>query len=132
MTKPKIALIGGGNIGGVLAEQAAYRDVTRMVHATTLFTNALIERKGAPTGLLTTAGFRDTLEMRREHKYELYDIFIELPQPIVRRSLRLEVTERIGPDGGIVLGLDETALIESARELVALAVQSVAIVFLHS
>jgi N-methylhydantoinase A len=114
------------------AENLAYRDVTRMVHATTLFTNALIERKGAPTGLLTTAGFRDTLEMRREHKYELYDIFIELPPPIVRRSLRLEVPERIGPDGGIVLALDETALIERTRELVALGVQSVAIVFLHS
>jgi len=113
-------------------EKLAYRDVTRMVHATTLFTNALIERKGAPTGLLTTAGFRDTLEMRREHKYELYDIFIELPQPIVRRSLRLEVPERIGPDGAIVLALDETTLIERARELVALGVESVAIVFLHS
>ncbi len=114
------------------SEKLAYRDVTRMVHATTLFTNALIERKGAPTALLTTAGFRDTLEMRREHKYELYDIFIELPQPIVRRSLRLEVSERIGPDGGIILPLDEPGLIERTRELVALGVQSVAVVFLHS
>ncbi len=83
-----------------------------------MFTNALIERKGAPTGLITTAGFRDTLEMRREHKYELYDLFIELPEPLVPRRLRLEVPERIGPDGVVELALDETALIARARELV--------------
>jgi len=114
------------------AERLAYRDVARMVHATTLFTNALIERKGAPTGLITTAGFRDTLEMRREHKYELYDLFIELPEPLVRRRLRLEVPERIGPDGGIESPLDEKALIERTRELVEQGVQSLAIAFLHA
>ena len=65
-----------------------YSGVARVVHATTLFTNALIERKGAVTGLITTAGFRDTLELQREHKYELYDLFIELPKPLVRRALR--------------------------------------------
>ena len=85
------------------AHGIACRDVGRVVHATTLFTNALIERKGAPTGLITTEGFRDTLEMRREHKYELYNLFMELPQPLVRRSLRLEAPERIGPDGRICL-----------------------------
>src|SRR5919199_6614068 len=78
-----------------MQHELAYSDVVRVVHATTLFTNALIERKGAPTGLITTKGFRDTLEMRREHKYELYDLMIELPRPLVRRSLRLEVEERI-------------------------------------
>src|SRR4029079_18093050 len=71
------------------AERIAYRDIARVVHATTLFTNALIERHGACTGRATTEGFRDTLEMRREHKYELYDLFIELPEPIVRRRQRL-------------------------------------------
>ena len=113
-------------------ERLAYRDVTRMVHATTLFTNALIERKGAPTGLITTAGFRDTLEMRREHKYELYDLFIELPEPLVPRRLRLEAPERIGPDGTVELALDEGALIARARDLVASGVQSLAIAFLHA
>ena len=113
-------------------EKLAYRDVTRMVHATTLFTNALIERKGANTGLITTEGFRDTLEMRREHKYELYDLFIELPEPLVPRRWRLEVPERMGPDGKIELALDEAALIERARELVARGVQSLAIAFLHA
>ncbi len=114
------------------SERLAYRDVTRMVHATTLFTNALIERKGAPTGLITTAGFRDTLEMRREHKYELYDLFIELPEPLVPRRWRLEVPERMGPDGKVELALDEAALIECVRELVAQGVQSLAIAFLHA
>ena len=113
-------------------ERLAYRDVTRMVHATTLFTNALIERKGAPTGLITTAGFRDTLEMRREHKYELYDLFIELPEPLVPRRWRLEVPERMGPDGKVEVALDEAALIERARELVAQGVQSLAIALLHA
>ena len=114
------------------AERLACRDVTRMVHATTLFSNALIERKGASTGLITTAGFRDTLEMRREHKYELYDLFIELPEPIVRRRLRLEVPERISADGTVEQPLDEAALLARARELVEQDVESLAIAFLHA
>ena len=113
-------------------ERLAYRDVTRVVHATTLFTNALIERKGAKTGLITTQGFRDTLEMRREHKYELYDLFIELPEPLVPRRLRAEVPERIGPDGVVEVALDEAALIARVRGLVASGVQSLAIAFLHA
>src|SRR4029078_6256286 len=99
------------------AEKLAYRDVKRVVHATTLFTNALIERKGAPTGLITTQGFRDTLEMRREHKYELYDLMIELPRPLVRRSLRLEVEERINADGTIETPLDVRGVIAAAAQL---------------
>ncbi len=113
-------------------EQLACADVTRVVHATTLFTNALIERKGATTGLITTQGFRDTLEMRREHKYELYDLFIELPEPLVPRRLRLEVPERIGPDGAIELPLDETALLARVRDLVAQGAQTLAVTFLHA
>src|SRR6188472_3939010 len=75
--------------------------VGRVVHATTLFTNSLIERKGARTGLLTTAGFRDVLEIGRERKYELYDIDIENPPPLAPRNLRLEVDERIRADGSV-------------------------------
>src|SRR6186713_3143070 len=63
-------------------EKLAYRYVTRMVHATTLFTNALIERKGAVTGLITTAGFRDVLEIGRERRFELYDLNIRSPAPL--------------------------------------------------
>ena len=107
-------------------------DVGRVIHATTLFTNALIERKGAVTGLITTAGFRDTLEMAREHKYELYDLKIELPRPLVPRRLRMEVSERIGADGEIEIALDEKAVLRAAGVLVDAGVNSVAIVFLHA
>ncbi|QHI97687.1 hydantoinase/oxoprolinase family protein [Xylophilus rhododendri] len=109
-----------------------YACVTRVIHATTLFTNALIERKGARTGLITTAGFRDTLEMAREHKYELYDLHIELPKALVPRHLRLEAAERIGPDGSVLTPLDEAGLLAAADQLVAEGLQSIAIVFLHA
>jgi N-methylhydantoinase A len=113
-------------------EGLAFSSISRVVHATTLFTNALIERKGAATGLLTTAGFRDLLEIARERKYELYDIFTELPAPLVRRSLRLEVPERLGPSGAVETPLDRDALVRQARTLIDDGVQSIAIVFLHA
>ena len=103
-----------------------------MVHATTLFSNALIERKGAPTGLITTKGFRDTLEIGRERKYELYDIKIVKPAPLVPRHLRLEVPERLAVDGSVRTPLDEGAVLEAAARLAAEGVTSLAIVFLHS
>src|SRR5687768_13998357 len=109
-----------------------YGQVARVVHATTLFTNALIERKGALTGLITTAGFRDTLELAREHKYELYDLFIDLPKPLVRRALRVEVPERMNVDGTPDIELDEKALLARAKELRHAGVTSIAVVFLHA
>ena len=104
----------------------------RVVHATTLFTNALIERKGAPTGLITTEGFRDTIEIGRERKYELYDLNIENPVPLVPRHLRLEVSERICADGSVLKQLDRAEVEERVRSLVAQGVSSIAVVFLHS
>src|SRR5438046_9816491 len=77
------------------------RSIGRVVHATTLFTNALIERKGAPTGLLVTDGFRDMLEIGRERKYDLYDIGIENPAPLVPRNLRLGGSARMRADGSV-------------------------------
>ena len=106
--------------------------IGRVVHATTLFTNALIERKGARTGLLTTAGFRDTLEIGRERKYELYDLFIEMPPPLVPRPWRREIPERLSPTGTIELLLDENAVLREAEALVAEGVESLAIAFLHA
>ena len=81
------------------ADDLEAKDFLRMVHATTLFTNAIITREGAKTGMLTTAGFRDAVEIGRERKFELYDVFISKPDPLVPRNLRAEVPERIGPDG---------------------------------
>ena len=107
-------------------------DINRVVHATTLFTNAMIERKGALTGLITTAGFRDVLEVGRERKFELYDIFIEMPEALVPRTLRFEAIERISPTGAVETPLDKTSLKVACDKLVAEGVTSVAISFLHS
>jgi N-methylhydantoinase A len=106
--------------------------VGRVVHATTLFTNALIERKGARTGLLTTAGFRDVLEIGRERKYELYDLFIEMPKPLVARPWRREARERLAPDGTVEIPLDVDAALAEVADLVKQGVESLAICFLHS
>lgn len=106
--------------------------ISRVVHATTLFTNALIERKGAPTGLITTQGFRDVLEIGRERKYELYDLNIQKPEPLVPRNFRVGVTERIDVDGQVSLALDEKQLLEQAGGLVQAGAQTLALVFLHS
>ncbi|HEV2186300.1 MAG TPA: hydantoinase/oxoprolinase family protein [Stellaceae bacterium] len=108
------------------------RGISRVVHATTLFTNALIERKGAPTGLLVTAGFRDMLEIGRERKYDLYDIGIENPPPLVPRNLRLDVSERMRADGSVAERLDEAQLLHQVNVLRAAGVTSVALVFLHA
>ncbi|HEY4910881.1 MAG TPA: hydantoinase/oxoprolinase family protein, partial [Methylomirabilota bacterium] len=107
-------------------------EFTRVVHATTLFTNALIERKGAVTGLITTQGFADTLEIGRERKYELYDLAITKPEPLVPRNLRLEVPERMLADGSVRRRLDARALEARAQALVKAGVTSIAVVFLHS
>ncbi len=106
--------------------------VQRLVHATTLFTNAVIERKGAVTGLITTAGFRDSLEIARELRYELYDLNIDNPPPIVPRHLREEVPERTHADGSVTQPLDRDALVSAVERLVAKGATSLAIVFLHS
>jgi N-methylhydantoinase A len=105
---------------------------SRTVHATTLFTNALIERKGAVTGLITTAGFADTLEIGRERKYELYDLAIAKPEPLVPRHLRLEVPERARADGRIARRLDARMLAARADALAKAGVEAIAVVFLHS
>src|SRR6266436_5241473 len=98
----------------------------------TLFTNALIERKGAVTGLITTQGFADTLEIGRERKYELYDLAIAKPEPLVPRNLRLEVPERMLADGSVGRRLDTRALDARALALVKAGVTSIAVVFLHA
>jgi N-methylhydantoinase A len=110
----------------------AASDVEQVVHGTTLVTNALIERKGSRTALLATAGFRDVLEMRREHRYELYDLAIELPEPLVPRHLRFDVPERILADGSVHIGLDEEYVARLGRELAARGIGAVAICFLHA
>lgn len=103
-----------------------------VIHGTTLATNALIERKGARSALITTAGFRDSLEIAYEHRFEQYDLYMERPEPLIARDLRLEVPERLASDGSVLLQLDETALERLVPLLQQRDIQSVAISFLHS
>ena len=103
-----------------------------MVHGTTLATNALIERKGARTALLTTEGFRDSLEIAWEHRFEQYDIYMERPDPLVPRDLRFGVPERVAADGAVLLPLDEAAVRRVAAELRREKIEAVAVCFLHS
>ena len=106
--------------------------VRQIVHGTTLVTNAIIERKGAKTALLTTAGFRDAVEIGREHRYDLYDIFLELPEPLVPRRLRMEVNERILSDGEVLTPIDAAEVTDLASTLVEQGVEAVAVALLHS
>jgi N-methylhydantoinase A len=107
-------------------------DVGVLIHGTTLATNALIERKGAKTALLTTAGFRDVLEMGYEKRYEHYDLQLELPTPLVPRELRFPVAERMTAKGKIRTPLNEDFLAEILPRLKTEKVKAVAIGFLHS
>ncbi len=107
-------------------------EVTLFLHGTTLATNALIERKGAVTALLTTEGFRDSIEIGYEDRFDQYDIFIEKARPLVPRTLRHTVRERMLVGGRIDTPLDEAGVLAFADALPGLGVESVAVGFLHS
>ncbi len=108
-------------------------DIATLVHGTTLVTNALIERKGSRTGMLVTAGMRDILDIGRERRYDLFDLRLAYPQPVVPRSLRREIGERIGFDGTPGEALDAKAVVAAARDLVeGEQIEALAICFLNS
>ena len=106
--------------------------VGMIIHGTTLATNALIERRGAITALLTTEGHRDSLEMAYENRFEQYDINIDRPKPLVPRWLRLPVRERMNKDGCILVPLDRQTVLDTLPILDQENVESVAIGFLHA
>jgi N-methylhydantoinase A len=106
--------------------------VTHLVHGTTLITNAIIERKGAKTGLITTKGFRDALEIGRERRYDIYDISLENPEPLVPRFLRREVDERLDNTGQVMRPLDPQEALAVIRGLVHDGVDAIAVCLLHS
>jgi N-methylhydantoinase A len=112
--------------GGTLA------DVDLLVHGTTLATNALIERKGARTALLTTRGFRDVLEMGNEGRFDQYDLRLVKPTPLVPRRLRFEAIERLRADGRVDTPLDEASVRAAAHAMRDAAVEAIAVTFLHS
>jgi N-methylhydantoinase A len=107
-------------------------EVGLIIHGTTLATNALIERKGAKTALLTTEGFRDVVEIRHENRFEQYDLDIDLPPPLVPRRLRLPIRERIDAQGEVLLPLDEASIARAIEVLAAQQVEAVAVGLLHS
>ena len=107
-------------------------DITQIIHGTTLATNALIERRGAKTALITTEGFRDVIEMRTESRFEQYDLNLTLPEPLLPRQRRYTVRERVGADGDVLLPLRRTDIENLADELAVAGYDSVAVGFLHS
>jgi len=107
-------------------------EIGLIIHGTTLATNALIERRGANTALLTTEGHRDALEMAHEDRFEQYDINIDRPIPLVPRHLRLPVRERMDRDGNILIELDESTIRRHLSVLQEYEIQSVAIGYLHA
>jgi N-methylhydantoinase A len=113
-------------------EGVAASQLQTVIHGTTLVTNALIERRGAKTALLTTEGFRDAVAIGTEHRYDMYDIFIEKPEPLVPRSLRYGIKERMLDDGSVLRELDEEQVRSVAAELRDREVQAVAVSLLHS
>jgi N-methylhydantoinase A len=129
--RPDDAVVAG--IGELLARAGvAASEVETVVHGTTLFTNALIERKGAVTALVTTEGFRDAVEIGREHRYDMYDLRMERPAPLAPRRRRFEIAERVLADGSVRARLDEAEARALARRLAADGVEAVAISFLHA
>jgi N-methylhydantoinase A len=110
----------------------AWADVGQAVHGTTLGSNIVIERKARGVGLLTTRGFRDVLIIGREKRYQVYDLQIEKPEPLVPRRLIGEVTERVLADGSVRTPLDEADARRTIRELVARGVRTLAVCLLHA
>jgi len=109
-----------------------WRDVAQAVHGTTLGSNVVIERKARGVGLITTRGFRDVLIIGREKRYQVYDLQIEKPAPLIPRRFIGEVTERILADGAVRTPLDEADACRAIRELVARGVTTLAICLLHA
>ena len=107
-------------------------DLGLVIHGTTLATNAIIERKGARTALIVTEGFRDSIEMAFEHRFEQYDIFMQKPPPLVPRDLRFGIPERLDGRGNVLIPLDEDAVRALVPKLEAQKIEAVAIGYMHA
>src|SRR5215467_4687536 len=106
--------------------------IDTVLHATTVATNAVLERQGAATGLITTAGFRDVLIIGRQKRYETYDLYIDKPAPLVSRRHTAEVIERVDPRGEVVTALDEASVDRAIDAMVAAGRETAAVSLLHA
>ena len=128
---PSIAITAG--VARLLADaQTPIGELHSIVHGTTLVANTVIERKGARVGLITTAGFRDAIEMGKEIRYDLYDLFLERPEALAPRHLRREVSERIDAAGSVLLAFDAEGFRNAVRALVADGAEAIAVSFVHA
>ncbi|HEY4893785.1 MAG TPA: hydantoinase/oxoprolinase family protein, partial [Reyranella sp.] len=107
-------------------------DLGLVIHGTTLATNAIIERKGAKTALVVTEGFRDSIEIAFEHRFEQYDIFMQKPPPLVARDLRFGIPERMDGRGNVLIPLDEAAVRALSPKLKAAGIEAIAIGYMHA
>ena len=128
---PEDAIIEGLNRVCALAGIAPGQ-IAQVIHGTTLATNALIERRGAKTALITTEGFRDVIEMRSESRFEQYDLNLQLPAPLLPRNRRYTVRERLDADGRTLIPLDRGEVEALADDLRAAGYDSIAVGLLHS
>ncbi|MGU7774549.1 hydantoinase/oxoprolinase family protein [Burkholderia sp. MR1-5-21] len=130
-TAPERAIIKGVSI---VASKAGIelKDIGVIIHGTTLATNALIERRGARTAFITTEGFRDTIEMRTENRFEQYDLNIKLPPPLIERCDRFTLSERIDAQGGILLAPTDVKINSVVDRIEQGGYESVAIGFIHA
>jgi len=106
--------------------------IEQIIHGTTLATNALIERRGAKTALITTNGFRDVIEMRTESRFEQYDLNLTLPEPLLPRQFRFTVNERVNAKGEVMIDLDRSEVEAVADQIAAAGFDSVAVGLIHS
>ena len=107
-------------------------DIGQIIHGTTLATNALIERRGAKTALITTEGFRDVIEMRTESRFEQYDLNLTLPEPLIPRQSRFTISERVDATGGVLIDLDRAEVEAVADQINAAGYESIAVGLIHS
>jgi N-methylhydantoinase A len=130
-TAPEDAIIDG--IHQVCAQSGiALSDIDQIIHGTTLATNALIERRGAKTALITTEGFRDVIEMRSESRFEQYDLNLTLPEPLLPRYQRYTVSERVDATGAVLIPLDRTDVETVVDQIIMAGYESIAVGLMHS